>query len=134
MFSSMFAIAAFNIYKNTYGISRLDSFEIYNLVNEYRVQNKLKPLKWNPEMCPFAKKRLKEIHSDWSHNGFEKAKLSYPHVYAGENLIKGYPDNKSSVEAWKISPPHNKEMLDPNFTDTCIATDAQFAVQEFASF
>lgn len=115
----------------------LNPYTIYDLVNEYRTSKGLSKLKWNPIMCNFTKQRLTEIHTDWSHNGFHRminSQHPYAYVNAGENLGEGFDNEGFQVDGWLASFEHRKNILDPNYTDTCIALDAQFAVQEFASF
>lgn len=122
----------------------LNTYETYDLINDYRASKGLAKLKFNPAICPFTDIRLKQIHSDWSHNGWLSAGKYFRYVYFGENLIKGYDTPKTAVDAWVSSPEHLKNIVDPHYTDTCIESDYGtdntngelnvFVVQHFASF
>lgn len=131
-----------NLSKNT--LSPPDKFEIYDLVNKYRISQELKPLSFNPVMCSFAQERLGEIHSDWSHNGYLEINRRYKYIHFGENLAKGMYFPKEFVASWINSPSHLENIVNPEFTDTCIETDVSWnseektdytwVVQHFASF
>lgn len=124
----------------------LDPYKIFNLVNDYRVDNGLKKLTWNETLCDFATRRLEEIHSDMSHDQFY---VNQPctNCDLGENLIKGFSTEEEVVHGWISSPSHLKQITSPVFDSTCIVTDYAFdqdpkaspthnwfAVQEFAGF
>ena len=120
-------------------VSQLDPFKIYNLVNDFRSSKGLKKLVFDPSMCDFANTRLKEIHTDWSHSGFlPVADTTYKYNFAGENLAKGYLSEQETLDGWEQSPKHLEDMVDPNFTRTCVTTDIfgskTYVVQEFASY
>lgn len=115
----------------------LNAFRIFNLVNNYRIQNGLKALSWNPSMCPVSDERAKESSIDWSHNGvwtaFSRNNVHY--VYAAENLANGYDSDEETVQNWIDSPEHKKDMLGIHYTDTCVSVyQDSFVAQEFASF
>lgn len=115
--------------------SVLDSYKIFNLVNDYRASKKLNKLEWNQQMCVFAEKRLKEIYTNYSHERFwQNVNNAYKYMYAGENLSKGFFNEKTIFNQWINSPEHLANIVKPQYTDTCIASDSQYAVQEFASF
>lgn len=112
-------------------VSNLDPYKIYDSINKYRFSKNLKKLNFNQSMCAFTDKRLSQIHDNYSHDGFLNIKNYYQYVSAGENLA----DNpNSAITEWILSPEHRENILNPNYTDTCIAVDSSFAVQEFASF
>lgn len=121
-------------------ISPLDPYKLYDLVNNYRANKGLKKLVFDPSICNFANERIKQIHSEFSHdkfNTYAKEKLGYS-IYIGENLANGYYDEKEAVDNWIASPKHLENMVKPEFARTCIATDIfnenSYAVQIFASF
>lgn len=122
----------------------LDKYEVFEKINAIRKSKGLTVLKWNPQMCTFTHIRLEEIHSDWSHNGYQDVKNYYKYRYFGENLIKGFFTPESVVQKWVSSPEHYENISDPHFTDTCIDDGESldqtnheknmFVVQHFASF
>lgn len=125
--------------KSLEGQQPIDSYKVYVLINDYRASQGLKLLRWNPEMCGFAKKRLNDVYTDWSHNHFLEAKNYYNYVKAGENLAKDQWTEKEMVDSWISSPSHLENIIEPKFTDTCIVhgaapTGSYYTVQEFAQF
>jgi uncharacterized protein YkwD len=118
--------------------SALNSFQIYNLINDYRAKNNLPKLSWNPKICDYAKTRLNQIHSDWSHNGYWNTPPFYVKVaYTGENLANSTLSESQTLKDWINSPEHKANIENPHFTQTCIASDVyqnvNYSVQEFAS-
>lgn len=111
----------------------LDPDKIFTLVNEYRINHGLNKLASNSAMCPFAYKRLSEIHKDFSHNGFENVKYAFKYTYAGENLIHGFENENLVVSEWIKSPVHLKNITNQNYTHTCVVTDKDYAVQIFSN-
>lgn len=119
----------------------LDSMKIYNLINDYRISKGLNKLVFDPSMCDYTKKRLTEIHSDFSHAGFIQVRPPYffsPNVSIGENLSRGSTSDQETVDTWIKSPTHLENIVKPVYTRTCISTDNNvnetYVVQEFASY
>lgn len=111
---------------------------VFRLVNDYRIKMGLKPLRINPTMCAFAAKRVEEIKTNYSHDGFDQMAKSENHpfnyVYAGENIDEGSYNAEFSVNRWIQSESHRQNMESPHYTDTCIVIKNGYAVQLFASF
>lgn len=124
-------------------LPHLDAYKIYDLINDYRASKGLNKLLFDPSMCDFTSKRLTEIHSNFSHKGYKANPFPYGKANStGENLIQGYTTDQSIVTAWVASPEHLANIVNPQFTRTCIQVDATpmgvfqslSAVQEFASY
>ncbi len=47
--------------------------------------------------------------------GARLSDFGYPPSIAGENIAAGFDDAQSVFDAWKASPAHNANMLDPNY-------------------
>lgn len=95
---------------------------LYNIVNEYRVENKKNPLSQSDILCGLAATRTEETYTDWSHDGFKRHDKGYFVYFSflGENLAKGfYDDYDSMLERWKESPSHNENLLDKRYTHQC---------------
>lgn len=120
--------------------SYIDTLQVFNMINDYRAANGLTKLLFDPYMCDFAQKRLQQIHTNFSHAGFQAEVLK---AYCtncrstGENLAQGQSDEKDIVQAWLLSPEHLKNIVEPDFRLTCVAIDKYkdrwYSVQEFAS-
>lgn len=71
--------------------------------------------------------------NQWSHDNWLDSFKDYPYRFAGENLAKGYGNIADEFLAWKASPTHLRNMVNPNFTKTGYATSTcGISVQLFA--
>ncbi len=119
---------------------QLDVMKIFNLINDYRVSKGLGTLSFDQNMCPFANKRLQQIHTDHTHSGFDaevgKTFCAQCH-HAGENLAGDQWSEEQLVQGWIHSPDHLANIVQPDYTVTCVATDTvgyhTYSVQEFSS-
>lgn len=110
----------------------LDQDKLWEAVQDWRVKNNLKPYIKDEYLCILARMRLPEIEKDWSHNGaFKRTPSNYKVL--GENLARGFFDEKETLNAWLASASHAAN-LRFNFTHSCIQTDKTYAVQMFASY
>lgn len=107
-------------------LAQPDSIEF--LVNEYRIENHLKPVVVSPKVCKIAERRLKETKILWDHVGFQQAINSSD--LGGrwyENLARGFKTNKGVVKAWKKSPSHNAILLS-KMRYMCVKQDSGYVV------
>jgi uncharacterized protein YkwD len=103
-----------------YSITRLDAEAARDLINKYRAQNGLKPLKLNAELSVAAKNhsadlakwdRISHFGSDGS-NPWDRVKRSgYNARLAAENVGTGQTTIDEVFKGWKESPGHNKNLL-----------------------
>lgn len=116
--------------------SNLTANGIQNLVNQEREKLGLNPLVLNQEACNLANQRLSEIEVDPSqaqanwNNDLKK----YNYALAGENVGSYYKSNEDLVTGWINSPKQLENIINSNFTNDCISTNKNYAVQEFMSF
>lgn len=88
-----------------------ESQEIFNLLNEYRMQSGLNTLNWNDSLNNVTKTRGCEISHTFSHtrpNGTKWYTLAY--MMNGEN-IAGVASATAAMNGWKNSEGHNENML-----------------------
>ncbi|MEQ1718863.1 MAG: CAP domain-containing protein [Hyphomicrobium sp.] len=103
-----------------YSRTQLDAQMARDLVNAYRKEKGLKPLKLNPELTEAAKNhsrdlakwdRISHYGSDGS-NPWDRVKRSgYKARLAAENVGTGQIDFSEVMKGWKDSPGHNKNLL-----------------------
>lgn len=103
-----------------YSQTRLDAERARELVNAYRKENGLKPLKLNIELSNAAKAHSKDL-AKWdriSHYGsdgsnpWDRVKRSgYNAKLAAENVGTGQSNIEEVFKGWKESPGHNKNLL-----------------------
>ncbi|MCL4765713.1 MAG: CAP domain-containing protein [Hyphomicrobiaceae bacterium] len=103
-----------------YSATRLDTEEARSLINAYRKQNGLKPLRLSMELTNAAKThsrdlarwdRISHYGSDGS-NPWDRVKRSgYSARLAAENVGTGQASIGEVIKGWKASPGHNKNLL-----------------------
>ena len=86
------------------------------LLNEYREENNLEPLKYNFSLYYSALKSAKMIYTgdlNWSHYSYQDLISEYYEDWKmiGENLAKDFDNQPDVFEAWKNSPDHDKILL-----------------------
>ena len=84
------------------------------LINNFRAEHEIQPLKIKQEACDFATIRAEEASTDWSHDKFF-AHVRAEHVDTNyrwsENLADNFTDPVLVVEAWKESISHRAVLL-----------------------
>jgi uncharacterized protein YkwD len=103
-----------------YAETRLDAERARDLINAYRKEKGLKPVKLNGELTNAAKAHSKDL-SKWdriSHfgsdgsNPWDRVKRSgYNARLAAENVGTGQTDINEVFKGWQESPGHNKNLL-----------------------
>lgn len=115
--------------------THLDAYKIYNLVNDYRASKGLNKLVFDPALCPLAEERLGQVKSDWSHDQLKTTRNKYfSYGTVGENLARDHTTENQAVNGWIASPTHLDNIEKSIYTNTCIATDANYALQIFSNF
>jgi hypothetical protein len=95
------------------------------LINEYRQQNGLQPLRVSRALETAAQLHSEDmaLHDYYSHTSLDgrtfidrirQAGYTY-NTPLGENIAAAIPSAQYVFEAWKSSPPHNAAMLNPKF-------------------
>ena len=91
------------------------------------------------DLCTIAEKRLTEIYTNWSHEGFDKPywKILCPSCNGtAENLAQGHETLADAYIDWLKSPGHRKN-LDGRYEYSCVATGTyqgrNYYVQVFAN-
>lgn len=125
-----------------YSRTELNADMARDLINSYRKQNGLKPLKLNPELTEAAKNhsrdlakwdRISHYGSDGS-NPWDRVKRSgYKARLTAENVGTGQIDFNEVMRGWKDSPGHNKNLLMADADHMGIAL-VQDPKTEFKSF
>ena len=125
-----------------YSHTALDAAKARDIINQYRKDKGLKPLKLNPELTEAAKAhsrdlakwdRISHYGSDGS-NPWDRVKRTGYHArLAAENVGTGQVDFAEVMRGWKESPGHNKNLLLSDATDMGIAL-VQDPRTEFKSF
>jgi uncharacterized protein YkwD len=125
-----------------YSHTALDPEMARELINKYRKEKGLKPLKLNAELTAAAKAHSRDL-AQWdriSHYGsdgsnpWDRVKRTGFHArLAAENVGTGQIDFKEVLRGWEESPGHNKNLLLADATHMGIAL-VQDPKTEFKSF
>lgn len=103
-----------------YSQTKLDAEAALELVNQYRKQNGLKPLKLNASLSEAAKNhsrdlakwdRISHFGSDGSNPWDRVKRTGYNARLAAENVGTGQATIDEVFKGWKESPGHNKNLL-----------------------
>lgn len=116
--------------RNTY---RSKINEVLRIINGYREEGGLEPLKLNEDLTIIACARAEEVAWSGNHNhtrpnlqsGFTLMQNNgFPKGLAGENIGWGFSDARSVCEAWKNSETHYENIMNPEFTEIGIGVAA----------
>lgn len=125
-----------------YSRTSLDAERARELINKYRKDKGLKPLKLNAELTAAAKShsrdlakwdRISHYGSDGSNPWDRVKRTGYKARLAAENVGTGQIDFQEVLRGWETSPGHNKNLLLADATDMGIAL-VQDPKTEFKSF
>jgi uncharacterized protein YkwD len=125
-----------------YSSTTLDPEKARDIINQYRRDNKLKPIKLNAELSEAAKAhsrdlakwdRISHYGSDGSNPWDRVKRTGYKARLAAENVGTGQVDFSEVMRGWKDSPGHNKNLLLSDATDMGLAL-VQDPKTEFKSF
>jgi uncharacterized protein YkwD len=103
-----------------YSQTRLDAEAALELINKYRRQHGLKPLRLSAELSAAAKDhsrdlakwdRISHFGSDGSNPWDRVKKAGYNPRLAAENVGTGQASIEEVVKGWRESPGHNKNLL-----------------------
>ncbi|GAA0781561.1 CAP domain-containing protein [Roseibium denhamense] len=108
----------------------VSSTEMLSLLNAYRQQNGLPPLRHDPRLDQVSQGMAQHIAKrdsmdTWQHSAFGLSsrleKADYPNYAGAENLGAGYADLGAAFRGWQGSSGHNKNLLNPYVTRVGIA-------------
>jgi len=99
--------------------------DVLILTNQYRQSLGLSYLKETDLLDKAAEKKCNDMETRnyWAHqvNGELFYQFDPPALFYGENLARGYNSDQEVIEAWKASPTHNKNLIEPKFTQVGFA-------------
>jgi uncharacterized protein YkwD len=99
------------------------------LINDYRAQHGLASLALDAPLSELAQEQAKRMARErrLSHDGFQErfARARSPTCVENVGSHQGGPE--AEFEAWRESPPHAHNLLDPRITRMGIAVDDSYA-------
>lgn len=125
-----------------YTATRLDAEMARDLVNAYRKEKGLRPLKLQPNLTEAARAhsrdlakwdRISHFGSDGSNPWDRVKRAGYSAKLAAENVGTGQASIQEVIKGWKASPGHNKNLLLPEAQHMGIAL-VQDPKTEFKTF
>lgn len=97
---------------------------MFQELNRYRVENGLQPLLYSKTLETAIEGHVEDlwVRGFFSHTnpdgegpGDRATRAGFCHLYVGENLAAGQTSTQHALQAWKDSPPHDVNMLEPNY-------------------
>lgn len=113
----------------------LNEDSLWGIIQEWRTEHNLPTYTKSQELCDFAKVRVYEIKTDWSHQGFHRERfLKYLSNWKalGENLGRQFHTEDALLTAWLNSPGHRAN-LDAGYTHSCVIVDGEYIVHLFGN-
>ncbi len=107
--------------------------EVLRIVNGYRAAEGIAPLTLNENLTIMSCARAEEIAWSGNHEHTRPGLKSFKTIFkeagyesglAGENIGWGYATPEAVCQAWKNSPTHYKNIMDPRFTQIGIGVAA----------
>lgn len=111
-----------------------DENDLFEAVNNWRVQTNRPAYKKSEATCNFASFRAPQLKDDYSHKGFHEHLKDLPEdQFFSENILSSYVYPERSLNDWLSSPSHRKA-LEADYTHSCIKCDSGYCVQIFSYF
>ena len=122
--AALFAFRAFASDAN-----EITAANVTALMNEYRADAGLPPLRIDPSLTRAAEARMRDMADGewWSHESpdgtppFAHIPVDYDYSFAAENLAAGFDTAGLLVLSWMESPGHRANILGVNYADCGIA-------------
>ncbi len=108
----------------------VDAQALTSLLNSYRQQNGMKPLRHDEKLDAVSQDMARHIAQrdsmdTWAHSAFGLSqrldKAQYANYAAAENLGAGYADLSAAFSGWQGSKGHDRNLLNPHATRCGIA-------------
>jgi hypothetical protein len=105
---------------------------LWQLIQQFRVDNELQPYKEETQLCSFADRRLQEIQTSFTHTLFKTEALAYPFQTFSENLSRNFDNEAETLQGWLYSSTHAENLRKP-YIYSCLRCQNSYCVQEFAN-
>ncbi|HEX6100748.1 MAG TPA: CAP domain-containing protein [Thermoanaerobaculia bacterium] len=120
----LFAFRAFAL-----DVNEINAVNVAALMNEYRAEAGLPPLRLDPSLTRAAEARMRDMAEGewWGHQApdgtppFVHIPIDYEYAFAAENLAAGFDTSGLLVSSWMESPGHRANILGVNYADCGIA-------------
>jgi uncharacterized protein YkwD len=107
--------------------------QVFNLINNARVNAGLSPLIQDPNLTALAKEHTEDMIEEnrLSHDGFEDRAARSGYSSVGENVAMGFQTAQALVDAWLSSPGHRANILNPTYRYSGLSYLDGWATQMF---
>lgn len=128
-----------------------DKVKLVELVNQFRASGEncggtnlaaAVPVSWNDTLALVAKKHSVDMNNnnELNHEGTDGSMVDdriaaegYVYSFYAENLLKGTNTEEAAIEAWKNSPAHCKNLMEPKINEIGIGTAGPYWTMVLAS-
>jgi uncharacterized protein YkwD len=109
--------------------NEIDAANVTALMNAYRADAGLPPLRIDPSLTAAAEARMREMADGewWAHQApdgtppFAFIPVEYDYAFAAENLAAGFETAGLLVQSWMESPGHRANIMGVQYADCGIA-------------
>jgi uncharacterized protein YkwD len=119
---------------------------MFDALNAYRIENGLNPLSYSRRLELSGDAQVEDLYTrsffahvnpDGENPGDRALDVGFCHKYVGENIAAGQISVAAVMQAWKNSPDHNENMLEPKYAYVGMGfyidpTGRRYWAQEFA--
>ncbi|MBX4211437.1 MAG: CAP domain-containing protein [Candidatus Yanofskybacteria bacterium] len=104
--------------------------EVVDLTNQYRASEHVPTLRESVTLNVAAAQKLQDMIENQYFAHVSPSGVTpwhwfdtnqYRYSYAGENLAIGFPDARSTIDAWADSPSHRRNLVQPNYQEIGVA-------------
>ena len=120
------------IYPSITPYPSIDAEKLLNLINDWKIKQGSQPYTEIKNLCDLTEIRLKEIKTNFSHDGFWKHKDDYVWKNLSENLSENYSTEQETFTGWLNSSSHSA-ILKSDRTYSCLRCEDNKCVQLFAN-
>lgn len=111
---------------------KLDEKVLWNEIQNWRKSQNLPEYQNSVLSCGIAKMRIQEASGLFDHTGNNAKRFCTEKCTIGENLARGFSNEKSILRGWIDSESHKSNLIDSDFSYSCLAIDKDIVVHIFS--
>lgn len=102
--------------------------QLGQLINDYRQQHGLQPLNFVQDLANLADEHSTRMAAQrkLSHDGFRDRAVRTRSKVCVENVGWNYPSPATQLEGWKLSPTHDRNLLEPKVSGMGLAVTTRY--------
>lgn len=113
-------------------VINVDSDLLFEVINDWRVENGYKRYLKHDSICEITDKRNKQILLNYSHDGLLDKSWEYPSLLSENLTATDGADPKIALNNWLASPTHHEALKRP-YKYSCVSCIGYYCVQIFSN-